>query len=353
MKPRVVQLGPYPPPMGGVQANLVAIHERLQELGRESRVVNLTRFRAADTATVFYPDGPLATLRLLARLPADVLHLHVGGDLSTRLVLLGLVCACWPGRRSVFSFHSGGYPDSPGGRSAGYWTLRGFALRRFTRLIAVNRQLADTFGRFGVRPDRIRILLPFVLPDRVPDTEFPAPLAAFYAAHDPVLVSMGWLEPEYDFALQIAQLAKIRERWPRAGLAILGDGRLREDLEQARLQSGCPDHILLAGDQPHPVALKAIARAGAFLRTTHYDGDAISVREALHLGTPVVASDNGMRPPGVVLFTARDGASLRDAIGKALSGARPQPGPAGSGRENIDAVIGLYDEICGVRPAAR
>ncbi len=345
MKPRVIQLGPYPPPMGGVQANLTAIHQRLQSRGQESRVINLTRFRAADTDTVFYPDGPWATVRLLARLPADILHLHVGGDLSTRLVLLALLCALWPGRKSVFTFHSGGYPDSPAGQTAGFWTLRGFALRRFTRLITVNRRLMELFGRFGVAPERIRLILPFVLPDRLPDAAFPAPLAAFYAAHSPVLVSMGWLEPEYDFGLQIQVLAAVRERWPEAGLAILGEGRLRGELEQARLASGCAEHILLAGDQPHPVALHATARAGAFLRTTHYDGDAISVREALHLGTPVVASDTGMRPPGVALFQARDAESLREAIAKALSDPRPQPGRPGAGLQNIDEVLRLYDEI--------
>src|SRR5438105_8526009 len=39
-------------------------------------------------------------------------------------------------------------------------------------------------------------------------------------------------------------------------------------------------------------SLRAIADADVLLRTTLYDGDAISVREALYLGTPVVATDN-------------------------------------------------------------
>ena len=40
---------------------------------------------------------------------------------------------------------------------------------------------------------------------------------------------------------------------------------------------------------------EAMSRITIFLRTTLYDGDSISVREALHLGVPVIASDNGMR----------------------------------------------------------
>lgn len=345
MSLRVLQLGPFPPPMGGVQTNLVAIHRLLLEKGHSARVINLTRFRRTRTAEVFYPHNAGALLWLLITLPADIVHLHVGGALPLRLLLLALACALLPGRRSLFTFHSGGYPDSPEGRSAGWWTLRGFVLRRFDRLIAVNGQLADVFLRFGAKPDRVRVILPFVLPGQLPGDPLPEPLAAFYATHEPVLVSMGWLEPEYDFALQIAIMGQLRQRWPRAGLAILGEGRLRPELEQARQASGCAGHILLAGDQPHEVALQAIARAGAFLRTTFYDGDSISVREAIHLGTPVVASDNRMRPPGVVLFPARDGDALCAAIDTALTQERPAASAQGSGHRHIEEVLALYEEL--------
>lgn len=40
----------------------------------------------------------------------------------------------------------------------------------------------------------------------------------------------------------------------------------------------------------------------AFLRTTSTDGDSLSVREALYLGKPVLASDVVDRPPGVILY---------------------------------------------------
>jgi glycosyltransferase involved in cell wall biosynthesis len=39
-----------------------------------------------------------------------------------------------------------------------------------------------------------------------------------------------------------------------------------------------------------------------FLRPTLEDGDSISVREALSLGVPVVASRVGARPAGAILF---------------------------------------------------
>jgi glycosyltransferase involved in cell wall biosynthesis len=46
--------------------------------------------------------------------------------------------------------------------------------------------------------------------------------------------------------------------------------------------------------------------ADVMLRTTLFDGDAISVHEALYLGTPVIATDNGMHPEGVRLILNAD-----------------------------------------------
>ena len=50
------------------------------------------------------------------------------------------------------------------------------------------------------------------------------------------------------------------------------------------------------------------------LRTTLYDGDAVSVREALWIGTPVIASDNGMRPEGVRLVPKEDAAYYESEV---------------------------------------
>ena len=59
---KVVQLGPYPPPHGGVQTNLVAIRDYLRRHGHACDAVNLTRFRREDTDGVYYPVGAVALI---------------------------------------------------------------------------------------------------------------------------------------------------------------------------------------------------------------------------------------------------------------------------------------------------
>src|SRR5205814_2287693 len=106
-------------------------------------------------------------------------------------------------------------------------------------------------------------------------------LESFYREHDPVLLTVGLLELEYDLPLQVNTLGKIREYLPGAGLVIIGAGSLEADLRRAIGAVPWAEHILLAGDVPHAVTLKATAEAAMLLRTTLYDGDSVSVREAL------------------------------------------------------------------------
>jgi glycogen(starch) synthase len=348
---QVVQLGPYPPPYGGVQANLVAIREHLRRKGIESGVVNLTRHRREPRDGVFFPRTALETASLLLRLQARILHLHIGGSVSGRLAALGLFCGLLPGRRTVLTFHSGGYPSSEEGRKANPGSFRGFAFRHFDRIIVVNDQLANVFHRYGVKPERIRLIPPYSIDRNEMASSLAEPLGSFYRTHDKVLLSVGQLEPEYDLGLQIDILERVRQHFPRAGLVIIGSGSLEQKLRERMASKLYREHILLTGDVAHAQALRAIQDADILLRTTIYDGDSVSVREALLLGTPVIATDNGMRPAGPRLIPLRNADALYAAIAEILG--RKREGTAQSelsGRENLEAVFELYRELAPIGP---
>lgn len=52
--------------------------------------------------------------------------------------------------------------------------------------------------------------------------------------------------------------------------------------------------------------VRLIEQADIVLRPTNTDGDALTVREALYLGKPIIASDIVNRPLGTILFKSRD-----------------------------------------------
>jgi glycogen(starch) synthase len=344
---RVLQLGPYPPPHGGVQSNLVAIRTFLRHQGVPCAVINITRNRKPDSDEVYYPRTAVGLIQVLARLDYDILHLHVGGMLTRRLLGLALVCTLQRGCKSVMTFHSGGYPTSAQGKSIGPNSLAGVVLRRFDGLIGVNQEIIRFFQRLGVLPERTRLIHPHsFLPEEQPAT-LPPPLAPFFSDHNPVLISVGLLEPEYDLPLQIELLGQVRQKFPSAGLVMIGSGSLEEELRGRIRACSYAKHVLLCGDVPHAATMQAISRAHVMLRTTLYDGDAVSVREALHLGTPVIASNNGMRPAGVHLIPKSDLQALLHAIEGALAEPSDRKAAAGSYDSNLQAVLDFYRELTG------
>jgi glycosyltransferase involved in cell wall biosynthesis len=341
---KVALLGPYPPPEGGVQTNLVAIRHYLEANGHSCVAVNLTRFRG-HVPGVFYPSSAWELARLLLRLRVDLLHLHFGGHLSPRLLALAFLCTLLPGRKTVLTLHSGGYPSSLAGQTAGRRTLRGFVFRRLDGVVAVNAEIAALYRKFGVAPERIRTILPFSIapPDR--SDPLPEKLRVFAANHRPLLLSVGGLEPEYDLPLQIETLGDILPCYPDARLVIAGSGSLEMELRRLIASKPYADHILLYGDLPRTATLRAMLDCDVVLRTTLYDGDSISVREALYLGAPVIATDNGMRPPGVRLIPISDRSAFRQALLELLSADRERAPVAGDGQENLRQVLEFYNEL--------
>lgn len=342
---KILLMGPYPPPHGGVQTNLVAIRRHLLARGIPCAVINLTRYRSADGDGIYFPKNPLEVVKLLTQLQYDIIHLHFGGNLSLRLMLLAFVCCLMPRSKTVLTFHSGGYPRSEAGQNAQPRTLRGFVLRRFDRIIAVNQELVQLFERFGVAPERIRLIYPHAIALDSLETPLPDYLAQFFQRHDPALVSVSGLEPEYEIPLQIDVLGSVRQRFPKAGLAIIGSGSLESKVRTQIQSKPYAENILLCGDVPHAATLRALAESDLSLRTTLYDGDAISVREALLIGTPVIATDNGMRPHGTHLVPCSDLKALYQAIEQVLTQTTSKQSQGDNGERNIEAVFELYQEL--------
>jgi glycosyltransferase involved in cell wall biosynthesis len=264
------------------------------------------------------------------------------------LLGIALFCAWLPWRKSVLTFHSGGFCLSPEGQAITPSGLPAWVFRRLDAIVAVNAQIRDFFVKqCGVAEKRVHLISPHATVRA--EAELSPPLKRFFDAHEPLLLCVCGLEPEYDVPIQIETLSHVLKKFPNAGLAILGSGSQKQTI--ATLIAGKPyaDHILLAGDTPHAATLRAIQECSMLLRTTHYDGDALSVREAIDLGTPVIATDNGMRPEGCHLIpmppqleplVAQIERVLTTPVKKATA---PPEGEAGV--ENLDQVIALYESL--------
>jgi glycogen synthase len=346
-----VQLGPYPPPHGGVQTNLVAIREYLRARGILCAVINITRHRREEADDVYYPNSAWELICDLFRHRYNIVHLHIGGIMPLRVLALALVCTSVPWAKAILTFHSGGYPSSIEGRRAKHRSFRGFVLRRFDFVIGVNQEIIDFYVKLGISESRTRLIPPHSVALTRIAGQLEEPLASFFAAHERILVSVCGLEPEYDVSRQIEVMAHVLQRLPNTGLAIIGAGSLETSLREQIRTTPYGRHVLLCGDVPHDITLRAIADADILLRTTLYDGDAISVREALYLGTPVIATDNGMRPGGVELVPIGDTQALGDSIERRLHAGKPKQAFVLPDDENLAEVLKVYCQAGDVKAA--
>jgi glycosyltransferase involved in cell wall biosynthesis len=116
-------------------------------------------------------------------------------------------------------------------------------------------------------------------------------------------------EDVYGFDLSIELIRRLKEDYPRIGLVVLlpiiGDEQAYfESLERLVAREQSTGHVLFH-TEPLPDAAPLWAKSSLFLRPTTTDGDAVSVREALALRVPVIASDCSPRPAGTLTFPTR------------------------------------------------
>ena len=72
-----------------------------------------------------------------------------------------------------------------------------------------------------------------------------------------------------------------------------------------------------------PKYIYDILQSDVFIRSTAFDGDALSVREAMTLGIPVIATETDFRPEGVIKYGIGDvNGTLQNTLKKPHSAAR-------------------------------
>ena len=207
-----------------------------------------------------------------------------------------------------------------------YYPLDRRILAWFPRVIAVSSSVRDELLATGSKPDRVTVVLNGINPQAfVRDGGRVSAVRRTYgfADDDIVIGAVGRLDFEKRFDLLIRAVAAVRARWPRARLAIAGDGKWRPHLEAeiARLQAGSWCRLL--GLQRDVNTLHHAF--DVFVQSSIREGTSNAVLEAMALETPIVATDAGGTAELVVdgvhglIVPVGSEAALVEAISRALS----------------------------------
>jgi glycogen(starch) synthase len=340
---RLTLVGPYPPPYGGISVHLEALEQALRRAGAFCRVIDLGGHRATAKG---------ALVKRLAELKSSAeqgysLHLHTNGhNPKSWLQILACGLAGRPAPSRLLTLHSGMVPDYLAGTDATTRALARMALKPFERILCVSTRIRDAVAGLGVEGSRLDVI-PAYLPTPLAPVELPPELAHWLGGHAPVLSTALFFRAEYGFDLLLEAVDRLRLRHPKLGCLVLGGGDGVDEARREIAARGLGDAVFLAGDVVHTLCLALVARSDLFVRPTRTDGDAASVREALDLGTPVVASDAAERPGGTVLFPSGNAGALSEKVDVVLCMAeRPITAGAGEADENVARLFHTYRELC-------
>jgi glycosyltransferase involved in cell wall biosynthesis len=192
-----------------------------------------------------------------------------------------------------------------------------------------------------IRPENI-----YVIPNPIPLLNLSHEVRQ-YAIGKPMILACGRLEFQKDHATLLRAFARLRQRLD-AKLVILGEGSLRDSLEDLTNELGIEHDVVLAGFDPDPYRL--MRTASVFVHTARYEGFGVVLLEALASGCPVVATDC---PGGVrevladgkfgALVPVGDDKLLAETMELILTGELAFPDPKGHLRMfDLDLVADAY-----------
>jgi glycosyltransferase involved in cell wall biosynthesis len=176
----------------------------------------------------------------------------------------------------------------------------------------------------------------------------PAASAADLERREPVILALGRLVPEKDFALLIRAFARLGR--PGAKLVIIGQGPLRQELADQARALGVADRVEMPGYANEPWAYFERARLCAV--SSRSESFSNVVVEAMAHGLPVVSTDCGgpseiiSRPEEGILVPVGDEAALAAALAAALDApGDPAPRIVRAKSFSVERALNSYERL--------
>jgi glycosyltransferase involved in cell wall biosynthesis len=218
-------------------------------------------------------------------------------------------------------------------------------------IVAVSAGVAqDLSARCGLKQSSIKVIYNGVVTDDFQQRASGTPDHPWFSDNVPVVLAMGRLVEQKDFATLIQAFAEAAEQ-SLARLIILGEGPLRPKLETLVRRLNMADRIALPGFTEN--ALAYLSRSRLFVLSSRFEGFGNVVAEALACGTPVVSTDCPHGPAEILdhgrygtLVPVGDAPALAKAILSSLGEPRlPQILQARGAIFRVDACAQSYIEM--------
>jgi glycogen(starch) synthase len=324
MSKKVVLLGPYPPPYGGVSVYVSALFEQLKGRGLRLWTYGDAEVRAPSVHFMKEKRRDLVPLVLGegrgARV-ADCTHFLL--EYPSALVPVWVILKRLLGFEWVKIIHDGSLPLRHARFGAARRALFRTAARSVTEFVVTDAAL----GRWlreeaGVRQNVsvIKSLLPAAYGDA--ETALPAETEAALAGfmrRAKRVCSVGVFIRDYGFLHAAEAVERVRrETGEDVGLVLLdgdfaGEADYREEVLRGR------EWVTVLKNVAHPHVFGLLRRCDSFVRGFAHESYGLSRVEAIWCGLPVVATRAG-ETRGMLLYDFGDVEALATQLRRALSG---------------------------------
>lgn len=313
---RILIVSPLPPLIGGVSISSQRLADNLKCDGYDVTTYNLKwtnpHYNNAIGIIVRYLWIPFF---ILFNRRFDIIHFHVPSIF--RKVYVSMARFMYKGAKIIFTIHG----------DVSYilknkWFL--WSMRAADRIICV--QNGDSIKMPDTLRNKSVDIPPFIIPKQLNEDYIPARVLKFVKRDNlPLLVMNGGIvlakpfRDLYGFEDTVDMYLSLKQRNFRVRLLAIVNGTLGTE-EQAFLKEienkvGNDDDVMLVTNERFEL-MPLFHYTKICLRPTKTDGDALTIREALAMKCPVIASDVSVRPEGTILYKSGE---MNDFIKKVIN----------------------------------
>jgi glycosyltransferase involved in cell wall biosynthesis len=309
---RILLIGPFAPPIGGVSIHLKRLSKLIEndfdiDFIDESRSIKNDFFNIRSFKLVQY-------FRKIKK--SDLIYVHSGSNI---LRIFHLVIGCITSKKIILTIHS--YPNK---KKFFLRYIDEFFFKLANTIIIVNSEI---LGRVSIQNQKCIVQSAFLPPIMETEPDLPANVSDWITIRKNngkvIICANAWQlrifnnQDLYGLDMCIDVASKlIGSGFPTSFVfnvsSLDGGENLYVKYQSIVEKLDLRENFLLLNENLSFVRL--IEQADIVLRPTNTDGDALTVREALYLRKPIIASDIVKRPSGTIHFKSRDANDLRIKI---------------------------------------
>jgi len=325
---KVLLIGGYPPPYGGVTIHIQRLCQFLMDSGIGVKVV--THHRDNHSSLEKVPE--LISLngnrlqkyfqlrRVLKNTEAQIVHFHA--SVLDNLLLGGKSLLKLPKHsRRILTIHSGKFIPAYHSRGFFYRLMARWLLRSFDYLIAVNDDLKAFFiDEIGINPQKVVLIPTFISPKNEPGRKInpliETRIKEIKSSSGFTVLISGYGFDYYGYDLFLDAIDRIQKTNKiEIGLVFVFYTQFNPMYKEKindRIQR-YKHHLILENLETLDF-LEILNRVDLLVRPTLMDSYGVTVAEALSLGTPAIASDVCQRPSGTILVKTGDRIDLSEKM---------------------------------------